>query len=148
MYQIVKGWPSEGAIDEIFVPATAGAPAEGFVGRVKTDGKAETATYLSNGTDAGLQSFFVIDVDTVKDNVTGLMSKCLIEVDADHYAAASYAAGDALTAAAGKFAKVTEVAATYDEGAIDVAATATKTVGRVVNVDATTGKMRILFYGN
>ena len=62
---------------------------------------------------------------------TDPMCACVIEVDNAHYAADTYAANDALTAKDGKFAK---------------ASAGEKVLGRVLQYDATSGLMRVMWH--
>ena len=59
------------------------------------------------------------------------MHQIVIEVDNAHYAADTYAANDALTAKDGKFAK---------------ASAGEKVLGRVLQYDATSGLMRVMWH--
>lgn len=132
-YQIVKGWPNDGAIDVVVTAAAGVTLTGGQIAMIDSNGKAVVGTYAANGSDAGNQPVFIIDNDEVKTgNYTGLMSQCLIEVDADHYAADTYAANASLTASAGKFAKPTS---------------AEPVIAKVVRVNAATGKMLVLWTG-
>ena len=132
-YQVVKGWPSDGAIDEIFAPATGVTLVGGSIAAIDAAGNLVAANYNTNGSDAGNQAVFVIDVDTVKGTCTALMGKHLVEVDADHYESGVYTPNTLLTASGGKFDII---------GAVD---DDRPVVGKVRSVDAATGKIRVLF---
>lgn len=133
MYQIRKGWPSNGAIDEVLTPATGEVLGEtvkeGMVVTV-VDRKAAPANFTAAAADSDPMCAFTIGIEHVRDTLTGLMSQCVIEVDAEHYEAGTYAPGDALTAKNGKFA----------------AAGSSKVLGRVLSFDATSGLMRLMWH--
>lgn len=128
MYQVVKGWPCEGALDETLIPATGVTIAPGSVACLDATGNAIVATSVEMAADA--ISYFVIDNDNLKGGLVGLKGQCIIECDADHYVAGAYAVGDNLTADGGKFA---------------VAGVGAKVLGRVLNFNAVTGKMRLVW---
>lgn len=134
MYQIRKGWPSNGAIDEVFqageVNSAPAELAEGMIVAVK-QGKAVPAVSYAAGTAIGALAF-VIGHEQARKTWVGLMSQCVIECDADHYdASATYAAGDKVTVTNGKFAAISS---------------SEEPVGRVLSYDATTGILRVLWY--
>lgn len=131
-YQIVKGWPGEGAIDEVIIPATGVTLVGGKIAAIDAAGKATVATYTADGANANLAAAFVMDVDSVTGNLLTIMNSCLIEIDVADMATDTYLANDNLTAALGKFAKTTG---------------AERVVGKVRSVNATTGKVRILWNG-
>lgn len=133
MYQIRRGWPSNAALDEIFEAATGQTIADGMIVTL-TAGKATPATYAAAAAVTDPVPAFVIGLEKVKGKITGLLSQCIIEVDAQHYASASYASGDMLTANNGKFSKVT--------------ATGEKAIARVLSMDASTGIMRLLWFAS
>ena len=138
-YQVVKGWPSDCAIDEIITLATEGTVAPGMAGVIGADGEGVLGTFpLTAGATSTLPAFFCIDEDTVTKKVTGLMNRCTIEVDADHYVAGAFAPGKSLSLGAteansGKFELI---AASGD---------ARPVVAKVINYNATTGKLRLLW---
>lgn len=133
-FQVVKGWPSYGAIDEMLVPDTdVDLTGETRIAMINTSGKAVLGDYDSTGSDSTLMAAFCIDVDKVTDKVVGLMSRAIIEVDADHYASASYSVGDVLTAIGGKFS---------------APAGSEPVIAKVISINATTGIMRVLWLGN
>jgi hypothetical protein len=131
-YQVVKGWPSEGAIDELFSDASGVDCALGSVAAIDADGNITPADYNVDGSDAGLKPVFIIDKDTITDKKLGLMHKILVEVDAEHYEAGTYEGSQAITATGGKFDVIAD---TGDSRPV---------VGVVRSFDATTGKMRVL----
>lgn len=143
-YQVVKAWPSDCAIDEIITLTVPGSVKPGFGGIIDDSGEGVVGTFVKATTDDlndGL-AFFCIDEDTVTGKVTGLMNKCVIEVDADHYVAGSYVAGNPLTLKAGKFDlfdPTQTVPGTPDDYR--------PVIAKVLNYNATTGKMRIIWVG-
>lgn len=128
-YQILKGWPCEGAIDPTIPQASAGAVVDGTCGMVDANGKAAVGNYATAGTDADLIPFFCIGVDNINGNALALMGKFLIKVDADHFAAGAYAAGKTVSFTAGKFALVD---------------TSQPAVGTVLSYDAVAGSLVVL----
>ena len=126
MYQIRKGWPSNGAIDEVFKAAAGEDLKEGMIVAVK-GGEAEVAA----SADDSAALAFVIGHEQARNTWVGLMSQCVIECDSEHYdATGSYTAGDKVTVANGKFAAISS---------------SEKPVGRVLAIDAN-GLMRVLWY--
>lgn len=135
-YQIVKGWPSLGAIDESIEAATGVTLTNGAVAAVNTDGEGILANFNVNGSDAGLTAAFLIDNDSVREGFfTGLLSECVIEVDADHYEAGTYTAMDTLSASGGKFEAI---AATGDDRPV---------LAKVLKAPGSDGLMRVLWLG-
>jgi hypothetical protein len=134
MYNVIKGWPSNAALDFTTKPKAGVTVKEGDVvmmgkgadANVAVAGNFTTAAAVTDNAPA-----FVIGADSMSGNVTALMGRFIVEIDAVHYAAASYAAGDVLTAKAGKFAK----------------ATTETVIGKVLTFNATTGIMTILWIG-
>lgn len=129
-YDIVKGWPAPGALDVNLSPASGNVFVGGEVASLNSSGAAELASYATDGSNAGEQAFFVIGVDNLNGGITALKSGMIIEVDADHYAAAAYAANDALSATDGKFVAVSGTA---------------KEVARVLSYNAVTGILRVVW---
>ena len=132
MYNIVKGWPSEGALDYTVQPNTGQAVNEGVIAFMD-GGKASVANYTLAAAATDKVPGFIIGVDTLSGNRTMLMGSFVVEVDASHYNADTYNAGDLLTAKTGKFAKLTGVNESV--------------VGKILNYNAATKKMRILWVG-
>ena len=129
-YDIVKGWPSEGALDFTVALNTGQTIGEGAVAMLD-GGKASAANYTTAAAAGDKVAGFIIGVDTQSGNRTMLMGSFILEVDDEHYAADTYAAGDILTAKAGKLAKCT--------------VTGEAVLGKVLNYNGTTKKMRILW---
>ena len=126
MYQIRKGWPSNGAIDEVFKAASGVELKEGMIVQLNADHEAIIAS--SNDGKGALA--FVIGAEAQRKTWTGLLSQCVIECDAEHYEAGTYKAGDYVTVTDGKFS-----AGSKDDA-----------VGRVLAYDANTGMLRVLWY--
>lgn len=129
-YDIVKGWPSEGALDFTVALNTGQTIGEGAVAMLD-GGKASAANYTTAAAAGDKVAGFIIGVDTQSGNRTMLMGSFILEVDDEHYAADTYAAGDILTAKAGKLAKCT--------------GTGEAVLGKVLNYNGTTKKMRVLW---
>lgn len=127
-YDIRKGWPAESAVDEIFVADTGQELTDGMIVTV-TGGKASVANFTAAAAASDPMVAFIIGVERVKKNFTGIMSQCIIEVDAEHYAAGTYNPGDLLTAKNGKFAL----------------AGSSKVIGRVMSMDSS-GLMRLMWF--
>ena len=132
-YDIVKGWPSEGALDFTVALNTGQTVGEGVIAMMD-GGKASVADYDAGAAPSDKVPGFVIGVDAQTGNRTMLMGAFIVEVDENHYAAGSYAAGDVLTAKDGKFAPLTVAGELI--------------VGKILTYNATTKKMRILWVGN
>lgn len=127
MFDIVKGWPSEGALDEAFPQADGEDVSVGDIVMI-VDGECAAATFDDAGVNVDVPHGIVVDVCPVTSNATVLMSDCIVEIDSDHYAEAVYAHNGFLTAAAGKFTPVTA-----DE----------RIVGQMLKMNGTTGVFRI-----
>lgn len=130
MYNIRRGWPSNGALDEVFEPAPGQVVTDGMVVTL-TGGKASPATFDAAAAPTDPPAAFVIGVDPLSGRRTGLLSACVIELDAAHYETGVYVANDLLTAKAGKFAK---------------AAAGEKILARVLAFDPTSNRMRVLWH--
>ena len=99
-YNIRKGWPCHGALDENLMPANTDAFKEGIIVALNADGKVEVADAVAvDGPMCG----FNIGVEKVTGAVTTLLNDCIIDMDAEHYVAGTYNSNDALSASAGKF---------------------------------------------
>lgn len=128
-YDIRKGWPSQAAVDESFRADTGQVIKEGMIVTV-ADGKASVANFTGAAAPTDPMCAFVFGHEDLTDSFTGLMSQGVIEVDADLYEAASYKAGDPLTAKNGKFAP----------------AGSSKVLGRVLSVDVGNAHLRIMWH--
>lgn len=136
MYNVIKGWPSNAALDFTAKPKAGVTVKEGDVVMMGKGADANFAVAGNFTTAAAVTDnapAFVIGVDTMSGNVTALMGRFIVEVDSAHYATGSYGAGDVLTATAGKFSKVT--------------ATGEAPIGKILTYNATTGIMTILWIG-
>ena len=129
-YQIVRGWPSAGALDEPLVAADGVVIEKGSVATLDAAGNAIVADYASDGSNAGDLAFFVIDNDALAKTLVGIKAGMIIECDSDHYVAGAYAVNQPLTATGGKFGPVSN-----DE----------KVVGKVRSFDSVTGQMRFVW---
>ncbi len=129
MYQIRKGWPADAAIDEVLLAKDGVSVEDGMIVSLK-DGKVSPANYDGAAAATDPMAAFIIGKEGVAGTITGLMSQAVIEVDKDHYEAASYKSGDALTAKNGKFAP----------------AGSGKVLGRVMTFDAASGLMRLMWH--
>lgn len=125
MYNVRKGWPSNAAIDEVLKADTGAVISDGMIVTV-TDGKIKPASFTAAAQATDPMCAFVIGHEKVRGTYTGLMHQIVIEVDNAHYAA-----NDALTAKDGKFAK---------------ASAGEKVLGRVLQYDATSGRMRVMWH--
>ena len=131
MYKVTKGWPAEGAIDEILTVDTGATVEGGQIAVLESTGNVVLGDYAGDGSDSDKIAFFVIDSDQVKaGQVVGLKSPCVIEVDADHFAADTYTPLQELTAIGGKFAAI---------------GTSEPAIAKVLSYDGTNGKMRVLW---
>lgn len=130
MYNVRKGWPSNAAIDEVLKADTGAVISDGMIVTV-TDGKIKPASFTAAAQATDPMCAFVIGHEKVRGTYTGLMHQIVIEVDNAHYAADTYAANDALTAKDGKFAK---------------ASAGEKVLGRILQYDATSGLMRVMWH--
>lgn len=128
MYDIRKGWPADAAVDEVLRAASGETIEDGMIVTV-ANGEASKANFTGAAAATDPMCAFIIGKEDVRGTFTGIMSQCIIEVDADHYAAGTYAAGDALTAKDGKFA----------------AAGSSKVLGRVLSMDPS-GLMRLMWH--
>lgn len=133
-YQIIKGWPCEGAIDMNIPVATDEDVAEGVGCVVDSDSKAAVANYNVNGTDALGIPGFCIGIDNVTGNALLLLSEAMVKVDSDHYKAGSYTPGAGVSFSEGKF----QLIADEDDERPQV--------GTVFSYDATAAEL-VVFFG-
>lgn len=122
-FQIVRGWPSAGALDDALVPATAGGVAAGDVVMLDSNGKAVKADLASGSTNA---VYFAIDTDSLGGKIVALKSGFIVETDS--LEAGTYNVNDVVTAKAGKFAPIS---------------TGEKPVAKVLSYDAATGMAKL-----
>ena len=138
-FQIVKGWPAEGAIDMSLTKETGEDMSLGQIVKVNASGKLEVCTAGANDTDPmgftignelatkSINPDYSPEVNTF----TTLFSECVIDCDSNHFDSGSI--GGMVTADGGKFIEKTT---TDDKPAI----------GKVLYKD--TDKMRVHFFGN
>ena len=130
-YQIVRGWPSAGALDEPMKAAAGQEVVGGSIVSLDANGEAVVATFAGDGSDADNLAFFCIDTDPLAGSLVGLTGCLIIECDSEHFDVSGvYAPNVGLTATGGKFA---------------VAAAGQKVVGRVRSYDAANQKMRLVW---
>jgi hypothetical protein len=133
-YQIIKGWPCEGAIDMNIAVATDELVADGVGCVVDSDSKAAVANFAVDGSDATGIPGFCIGIDNVTGNALLLLSEAMIQVDSDHYEVASYTPGAGVSFVGGKFDLI---AAIDDER---------PQVGTVFSYDASATEL-VVFFG-
>ncbi len=131
-YQILKGWPHEGAMDLVAAPAATSGATNGSVAYLKDDGTMALVTYASTGADNAKMPLFCFDTDTLANKVVGLASPAIIKLSSDLYDTGTYTPNVPLTVTAGKFSNL---------------AGTERTVGRVISRNATTGDMIIAWFG-
>lgn len=131
MYHIRRGWPADGAIDEICDVAAGQTVTEGMIATLD-NGKLSPATFSSAASPADPPAGFVIGVEPLSGKRIALLSGCVIDMDEAHYVAGSYAPNDRLTAADGRFAKVSAVGE--------------KALARVLTFDPLTKLLRALWF--
>lgn len=129
-YQVRKGWPSDGAIDEQVTAATGQTVTDGMFVTIAA-GKASVGSYAAAEAAADPLYGFVIGKEDLKGYFVALMSPAIIELDSACYAAGTYTANQALTIKDGKLAPTTEVKE--------------KVVAKVISFDATSGTMLVMF---
>lgn len=134
-YEIRKGWPSNGALDEVLMAVDGVTLTDGTVAVLDTDtGKWKTGTCAadSSANKAPLHAF-VIAKEDIRHTYVGLMSDAIIEVDDEHYVGASYTPNDPLGVdESGKFK-----AATVGTDVV---------VGKVLAYDSATKHMRLFWH--
>ena len=107
MYNIRKGWPCDGALDETLVPAAPKTITNGMLAAINTSGKLEKANLTAAAAATDPIIGIVIGVDKMSGKCALLMSDCIIEMDSEHFATDTYTPNMSLTAKDGKFAKAT-----------------------------------------
>ena len=128
MYNIRKGWPCDGALDETLVPAAPKTITNGMLAAINTSGKLEKANLTAAAAATDPIIGIVIGVDKMSGKCTLLMSDCIIEMDSEHFATDTYTPNMSLTVKDGKFAK----------------ATTETVIGRVLSYDAVNQMLRVL----
>lgn len=134
-YEIRRGWPSNGALDEVLMAADGATLTDGTVAVLDSaTGKWKTGALAAD--DAARKAplhAFVIAKEDLRHTYVGLMSDAVIEVDKDHYVGSTFASNDPLGVdeSTGKF-KAAVVGT-------DVV------VGKVIYFDASNGHMRLFW---
>lgn len=131
MYHIRRGWPADGAIDEVAEAATGQTVTEGMIVAFE-NGKLSPATFSGAAAPTDPVAGFVIGVEPLSGKLIALLSACVIEMDEMHYTAASYQANALLTAAGGKFTNVSSAGE--------------KPVAKVLRFDPTSKILRALWF--
>lgn len=126
-YKIIRGWPSDGALDAVLDPATAGSLSGGDIAMTDASGDLVTADFALDGTNANVQPAFVIDVDNINDKVTGLMGEFIVETS-NLDASGTFDVNNEVTAVSGQFSD------NYD-----TATQSPRVIGTVLAYDAGTG---------
>ena len=78
MYNIRKGWPCDGALDETLVPAAPKTITNGMLAAINTSGKLEKANLTAAAAATDPIIGIVIGVDKMSGKCTLLMSDCII----------------------------------------------------------------------
>jgi hypothetical protein len=112
-FDILRGFPKEGAIDESFgihqtTPGTDDALPMGMVIVVGTDGKAVAATTPNRSTTNAVKTWVVIEGNDdlssqFVSKVVALRSNAMLRLDPSNFNAGTYTPGVALTFSAGKW---------------------------------------------
>lgn len=137
-FDVLRGWPREGAIDESFgihqtVPGTDDSLPLGTVFKVGTDGLAVAASTVNRSTTEGVATWVVVEGNDdfssqfVK-KVVGLRSNAMIQLDPTNLNAGTYTPGVKLTFASGKW----QPAVTNDQVIAEVIKDNTATDGTVI----------------
>lgn len=128
MYQVIKGWPDECALDVAYPAAADFDKFDGVIVSINATGKVDLAN--KNGTADTFCKGFLIGREYVSRKCTVLLGDSVIECDSDHFdATKTYTAGTKLTVLSGKF--------TVGDSNAEV-------VGRVVSYDSVAQKLVIL----
>jgi hypothetical protein len=138
-YQIVKGWPSAGSLDEKLTPAAGQTIVAGNVIMLDSSGNAVKAE-LSAATHK--TCYLVIDTDPFTGAITALTGPFIVEMDTTDLVSGSYAVNDVLTCLTANAGKLVE--ATLDGS---TGAPSAQIVAKVLKVDATAGKVRLIWLG-
>lgn len=135
-YEIRKGWPSNGALDEMLVPVEGETLTDGSVAVLDTStGRWKNGTVAATSDGTGPVHAFVIAREHARNTYTGLMSAAIIEVDSDHYVDATYTPNQPLG---------------VDENGLFKAASSSSdstdtVVGKVLYYDANNGHLRLFW---
>lgn len=142
LFDVLRGWPREGAIDESFTinqttPGTDDSLPLGTVFYVNTTGKAQAAVTPNRSSTEGVATWVVVagndDFSSqFVHKVTGLRSNAMFKLDPANLTATTYTAGKKLTFRAG--------------GLWDVAATNDQIIGEVVQDNTATDGTIVVYY--
>lgn len=119
LFDVLRGWPKEGAIDDVFpVHVTSSvfdSLPSGTVVTQQSDGTMAAATSPGSGADA-ISTWVVVEGNddfsgTFLEKVNCLRSNCVLKLDPSNYAAGAYTPGTLMSFSAGKF----KVAATTEQ---------------------------------
>lgn len=137
-FDVLRGWPREGAIDESFgihqtVAGTDDSLPVGTVIKVGTDGKAVAATTPNRSTTNAVKTWVVVEGNDdfsaqFVSKVVCLRSNAMLRLDPSNFNAGTYTPGTAVTFSSGKW----QVAATNDQVIGEVIADNTATDGTIV----------------
>jgi hypothetical protein len=131
MYQIIKGWPSAGALDLTLSPSSGVTITPGVIGAINgTTGAVDVASYSTDGANAGNLPVMCIAVEAVTGKLTCLPSNFVVKVDSACYTGSSFTPNMKLSAVSGKFA---------------AASGTQRVVGQVLSFNASTGELTVLW---
>lgn len=141
LFDVLRGWPREGAIDETF-PAhvTAGTPdalPAGTVVTIQSDGSMAAATTPNLSTTDPLPVWVVVEGNddfsgTFLEKVVCLRMNAELKLDPANFSAGSYNPGTLLSFSGGKF---------------EVAATNNQVIGEVISNNTADGTLTIFYNG-
>lgn len=140
-FDILRGWPREGAIDEAFtinqtVPGTNDALPPGTVIFLNSTGKAAAATTPNRTSANGVAVWVVVEgadaTSTFTNKVVALRGNVMLRLEASNWNAGTYNIGTKLTFTAGKWA---------------VAAATNQVIGEVMAKAADGTTMDVFFTG-
>lgn len=112
-FDVLRGWPKEGALDETFtVYAPGGTPVElpsGTVIYKRTDGTVDKADTPNRTTTNGVAVWVVVEGNddysgSFLNKVVAIRANAMIKLDPDNFTAASLPAGTKMTMQSGIFA--------------------------------------------
>lgn len=113
LFDVLRGWPKEGAIDETFVigqttPGTFDAISVGMVVHQGTDGAVVAATTPNRSTTSALATWVVVEGNddysgTFLEKAVCLRANAVFKLDPANFNAGVYTPGTALTFSAGKW---------------------------------------------
>ena len=135
-YDIIKGWPSQGALDQVFA-ADSAAVTEGMCAALKATGNIDVATYPADGSLNGETPLFVFGVNNLDGRFVAANHGMIIELVNE--------AGSPALFAAGAYAPNVEITATA--GVFGVAGGTSLVVAKVISYDAAAQKLVIQWLG-